>query len=308
MIYDSILELIGNTPVIKLNLAGEENIADIYIKLERFNIGGSVKDRAALGMIEAAEREGLLQPGGTIVEPTSGNTGIALALIGRAKGYNVIITMPETMSVERRNYLKAYGAQLILTEGAKGMKGAIAKAEEIVAENPGYFLPQQFNNPANPAKHYETTAKEIIDDFGTSLDAFVSGVGTAGTLSGVGKKLKEVSPHTKIIAVEPADSPVLSGGEPGKHIIQGIGAGFTPNNYNGDIVDEIIQISNDKAVLFGKRAAKEAGLFLGISSGAALAAAYETALKLGKGKKVLTISPDGGEKYLSVEAYIKSFE
>ncbi len=308
MIYDSILELIGNTPVIKLNLAGEENIADIYIKLERFNIGGSVKDRAALGMIEAAEREGLLKPGGTIVEPTSGNTGIALALIGRAKGYNVIITMPETMSVERRNYLKAYGAQLILTEGAKGMKGAIAKAEEIVAENPGYFLPQQFNNPANPAKHYETTAKEIIDDFGTSLDAFVSGVGTAGTLSGVGKKLKEVSPHTKIIAVEPADSPVLSGGEPGKHIIQGIGAGFTPNNYNGDIVDEIIQISNDKAVLFGKRAAKEAGLFLGISSGAALAAAYETALKLGKGKKVLTISPDGGEKYLSVEAYIKSFE
>lgn len=308
MIYDSILELIGNTPVIKLNLAGEENIADIYIKLERFNIGGSVKDRAALGMIEAAEKEGLLQPGGTIVEPTSGNTGIALALIGRAKGYNVIITMPETMSVERRNYLKAYGAQLILTEGAKGMKGAIAKAEEIVAENPGYFLPQQFNNPANPAKHYETTAKEIIDDFGTSLDAFVSGVGTAGTLSGVGKKLKEVSPHTKIIAVEPADSPVLSGGEPGKHIIQGIGAGFTPNNYNGDIVDEIIQISNDKAVLFGKRAAKEAGLFLGISSGAALAAAYETALKLGKGKKVLTISPDGGEKYLSVEAYIKSFE
>ena len=292
MIYDIILELIGNTPVIKLNLAGEENIADIYIKLERFNIGGSVKDRAALGMIEAAEREGLLQPGGTIVEPTSGNTGIALALIGRAKGYNVIITMPETMSVERRNYLKAYGAQLILTEGAKGMKGAIAKAEEIVAENPGYFLPQQFNNPANPAKHYETTAKEIIDDFGTSLDAFVSGVGTAGTLSGVGKKLKEVSPHTKIIAVEPADSPVLSGGEPGKHIIQGIGAGFTPNNYNGDIVDEIIQISNDKAVLFG----------------AALAAAYETALKLGKGKKVLTISPDGGEKYLSVEAYIKSFE
>ena len=259
-------------------------------------------------MIEAAEREGLLKPGGTIVEPTSGNTGIALALIGRAKGYNVIITMPETMSVERRNYLKAYGAQLILTEGAKGMKGAIAKAEEIVAENPGYFLPQQFNNPANPAKHYETTAKEIIDDFGTSLDAFVSGVGTAGTLSGVGKKLKEVSPHTKIIAVEPADSPVLSGGEPGKHIIQGIGAGFTPNNYNGDIVDEIIQISNDKAVLFGKRAAKEAGLFLGISSGAALAAAYETALKLGKGKKVLTISPDGGEKYLSVEAYIKSFE
>lgn len=303
MIFENVLGLIGNTPVVKLNLENDENIADVYVKLEKFNLGGSVKDRAALGMIEAAEKEGLLKPGGTIVEPTSGNTGIALALIGRAKGYNVIITMPETMSIERRNYLKAYGAELILTDGSLGMKGAIAKAEEIVAENPDYFLPQQFNNPANPAKHYETTANEIIADFGDTLDAFVVGVGTAGTLSGVGKKLREVSPNTKIVAVEPADSPVLSGGNPGKHIIQGIGAGFVPANYNGEYVDEIIQIPNEEAVKYGVKAGKDAGLFVGISSGAAIAAAYQVAKKLGKGKKVLAIAPDGGEKYLSVEAY-----
>lgn len=302
MIYENILELIGNTPVVKLNF-NEENIADIYVKLEKFNIGGSVKDRAALGMIEAAEKEGLLQPGGTIVEPTSGNTGIALALIGRAKGYNVIITMPETMSIERRKYLEAYGATLILTDGALGMKGAIAKAEEIVAENPGYFLPQQFNNPANPNKHYETTANEIIADFGTTLDAFVSGVGTAGTISGVGKKLREVSPHTKIVAVEPADSPVLSGGNPGKHIIQGIGAGFIPNNFDSQYVDQILQITNDEAIKYGVEAGKNNGIFIGISSGAAIAAAYKVAKELGAGKKVLTIAPDGGEKYLSIEAY-----
>lgn len=302
MIYENIIELIGNTPIIKLNLQGENDIADIYVKLEKYNIGGSVKDRAALGMIEAAEKEGLLKKGGTIVEPTSGNTGISLALIGRTKGYNVIITMPESVSVERRAILKALGAELILIEAAKGMKGAIAEAERIVAENPGYFLPQQFKNKANPQKHYETTGEEIIKDF-DSLDAFVSGVGTAGTLSGAGKKLKEAFPNIKLIAVEPLNSPVLSGGEPGKHILQGLGAGFVPENYNSEIVDEIIQISDDKAVEFGKRAAKEAGLFLGISSGAAIAAAYEVAKKLGKGKKVLAISPDGGEKYLSVEAY-----
>lgn len=302
MIYENVIELIGNTPIIKLNLQGENDIADIYVKLEKYNIGGSVKDRAALGMIEAAEKEGLLKKGGTIVEPTSGNTGISLALIGRTKGYNVIITMPESVSVERRAILKALGAELILIEAAKGMKGAIAEAERIVAENPGYFLPQQFKNKANPQKHYETTGEEIIKDF-DSLDAFVSGVGTAGTLSGAGKKLKETFPNIKLIAVEPSNSPVLSGGEPGKHILQGLGAGFVPENYNSEIVDEIIQISDDKAVEFGKRAAKEAGLFLGISSGAAIAAAYEVAKKLGKGKKVLAISPDGGEKYLSVEAY-----
>lgn len=303
MIFENILELIGNTPVVKLNLDRDENIADVYVKLEKFNLGGSVKDRAALGMIEAAEREGLLKPGGTIVEPTSGNTGIALALIGKAKGYNVIITMPESMTIERRNYLKAYGAELVLTDAALGMKGAIAKAEEIVAENPGYFLPQQFNNPANPAKHYETTAKEIIADFGDTLDAFISGVGTAGTLSGVGKRLKEESPNTKVIAVEPSDSAVLSGKDAGKHIIQGIGAGFIPGNYDKDLVDEIILISNDEAVDFGVRAGKENGIFVGISSGAAIAAAYKVAKQLGKGKKVLAICPDGGEKYLSMEAY-----
>ncbi len=303
MIFENVLELIGNTPVVKLNLVKDENIADVYVKLEKFNLGGSVKDRAALGMIEAAERDGLLKPGGTIVEPTSGNTGIALALIGRAKGYNVIITMPESMSIERRNYLKAYGAELVLTDAAKGMKGAIAKAEEIITENPEYFLPQQFNNPANPAKHYETTAKEIIADFGNSLDAFVSGVGTAGTLSGVGKRLREESPNTRIVAVEPADSPVLSGGEPGKHIIQGIGAGFVPGNFDKQYADEIIKVSTDDAIKYGVQAGKEAGLFLGISSGAAIAAAYEVAKKLGKGKKVLAIAPDGGEKYLSIEAY-----
>ena len=302
MIYENVIELIGNTPIIKLNLQGENDIADIYVKLEKYNIGGSVKDRAALGMIEAAEKEGLLKKGGTIVEPTSGNTGISLALIGRTKGYNVIITMPESVSVERRAILKALGAELILIEAAKGMKGAIAEAERIVAENPGYFLPQQFKNKANPQKHYETTGEEIIKDF-DSLDAFVSGVGTAGTLSGAGKKLKEAFPNIKLFAVEPSNSPVLSGGEPGKHILQGLGAGFVPENYNSEIVDEIIQISDDKAVEFGKRAAKEAGLFLGISSGAAIAAAYEVAKKLGKGKKILAISPDGGEKYLSVEAY-----
>ncbi len=303
MIFENILELIGNTPVVKLNLDKDENIADVYVKLEKFNLGGSVKDRAALGMIEAAEKDGLLKPGGTIVEPTSGNTGIALALIGKAKGYNVIITMPESMTIERRNYLKAYGAELVLTDAALGMKGAIAKAEEIVAANPGYFLPQQFNNPANPAKHYETTAKEIIADFGDTLDAFISGVGTAGTLSGVGKRLKEESPNTKVIAVEPSDSAVLSGKDAGKHIIQGIGAGFIPGNYDKDLVDEIILISNDEAVDFGVRAGKENGIFVGISSGAAIAAAYKVAKQLGKGKKVLAICPDGGEKYLSMEAY-----
>ncbi|MDC7956069.1 cysteine synthase A [Fusobacterium simiae] len=302
MIYDNLLDLIGNTPVVKLQFKNEDNIADVYIKLEKFNLGGSVKDRAALGMIEAAERDGLLKEGYTIVEPTSGNTGIALALIGRLKSYNVIITMPDTMSVERRAILKAYGAELILTDGAKEMKGAIEKAEELVKENPTYFLPQQFNNKANPEKHYETTAKEILDDF-KDLDVFVAGVGTAGTLSGVGKRLKENFKNVKVVAVEPETSAVLSGEQPGKHVIQGIGAGFIPGNYENDVVDEVIKISNDEALEFSKYLSKEEGLFLGISSGANVAAAYKLAKKLGKGKKVLTISPDGGEKYLSIEAF-----
>ena len=291
MIYENILELIGNTPVVKLNLEKDENIADVYVKLEKYNLGGSVKDRAALGMIEAAEKDGKLKPGGTIVEPTSGNTGIALSLIGKLKGYKVIIIMPDTASVERRDFIKAFGAELILTEGAKGMKGAIAEAEKIVAEN-----------PANPQKHYETTAVEILNDF-PILDAFVAGIGTAGTLVGVGRKLKEERPETKVIGVEPIKSAVVSGGQPGKHVIQGIGAGFVPGNYDGNVVDEIIQVTDEDALAYGLKASKENGLFVGISSGAAIAAAYQVAKKLGKGKKVLAIAPDGGEKYLSVEAY-----
>lgn len=302
MIYENILELIGNTPVVKLNLEKEENIADVYIKLEKYNLGGSVKDRAALGMIEAAEKDGKLQKGGTIVEPTSGNTGISLALIGKLKGYKVIIIMPDTASVERRDIIKAFGAELILTDGAKGMKGSIAEAERIVAENPGYFLPQQFENPANPQKHYDTTATEILADFPV-LDAFIAGIGTAGTLVGVAKKLKEERPNTKIFGVEPVKSPVISGGEPGKHVIQGIGAGFIPKNYDGSVVDEIIQVTDEEVLEYGLRASREDGLFLGISSGAAIAAAYKVAKQLGKDKKVLAVAPDGGEKYLSVALY-----
>lgn len=302
MIYENILELIGNTPVVKLNLEKEENIADVYIKLEKYNLGGSVKDRAALGMIEAAEKDGKLQKGGTIVEPTSGNTGISLALIGKLKGYKVIIIMPDTASVERRDIIKAFGAELILTDGAKGMKGSIAEAERIVAENPGYFLPQQFENSANPQKHYDTTANEILADFPV-LDAFVAGIGTAGTLIGVAKKMKEERPNTKIFGVEPVKSPIISGGEPGKHVIQGIGAGFVPKNYDGSVVDEIIQVTDEESLEYGLRASKENGLFLGISSGAAIAAAYKVAKQLGKGKKVLAVAPDGGEKYLSVALY-----
>lgn len=302
MIYKNIIDLIGNTPVVQLKFPEKENIAEIYIKLEKFNIGGSVKDRAALGMIEAAEKNGLLKADSVIVEPTSGNTGIALALIGKLKGYKVIVVMPDTMSIERRALIKAYGAELILTDGAKGTKGAIEEAERLVSENKNYFIPQQFNNPANPQKHYDTTAEEILADF-KSLDAFVAGVGTSGTLTGVGKKLKENFSNIQIIAVEPEDSPVLSGGQSGKHVIQGIGASFIPKNYDTALVDEIIKISNDEALTFTKRIAKEEGLFLGISSGANIAAAYTIAKKLGKGKKVLTISPDGGEKYLSLPVF-----
>jgi cysteine synthase len=302
MIYNNIIELIGNTPVIKLNSFNNEDVANIYVKLEKYNIGGSVKDRAALGMIEEAEKQGILKPNSVIIEPTSGNTGISLAMIGRSKGYKVIIIMPETMSVERRNIIKAFGAELILTEGAKGMKGAIEEAERIASENSNYFLPQQFNNYANPKKHYETTAEEILSDF-TNLDAFIAGVGTSGTIVGVGKKLKEHFPDIKIVAVEPEASHVLSGGAPGKHVIQGIGAGFIPKIYDKDIIDEIIQISNDQSFEFGNKMSKEEGLFLGISSGAAIAAAYEIAKRLGKGKNILVVSPDGGEKYLSTDMF-----
>ena len=301
MIYNNLLDLIGNTPVVKIDFK-DKNIADVYVKLEKFNLSGSVKDRAALGMIEAAEKEGLLKDGSVIIEPTSGNTGIALALIGRLKGYKVIIVMPDTMSIERRSTLKAYGAELILTDGTKGMGEAIAVAEKLAAENPNYFLPQQFNNKANPKKHYETTGKEILDDFKV-VDAFVAGVGTGGTIVGVARRLKERSKDTLIVGVEPSTSAVLSGGKPGKHSIQGIGTGFIPENYYVSVIDEIVKISSEEAVEYAKKASHDFGLFVGISSGANIAAAYQIAKKLGKGKIVVTIAPDGGEKYLSVEAF-----
>jgi len=254
-------------------------------------------------MIEAAEKEGLLKEGSVIIEPTSGNTGIALALIGRLKGYKVIIVMPDTMSIERRATLKAYGAELILTDGTKGMGEAIAIAEKLAAENPNYFLPQQFNNKANPEKHYETTGKELLDDFKV-IDAFVAGVGTGGTIVGVAKRLKERSKDTKVVGVEPSTSAVLSGEKPGKHSIQGIGTGFIPKNYDASVVDEIVKISSEEAVEYAKKASHDFGLFVGISSGANIAAAYQVAKKLGKGKIVVTLAPDGGEKYLSVEAFL----
>ena len=302
MIYNNLLDLIGNTPVVKVDFK-DENIADVYVKLEKFNLSGSVKDRAALGMIEAAEKEGLLKEGSVIIEPTSGNTGIALALIGRLKGYKVIIVMPDTMSIERRATLKAYGAELILTDGTKGMGEAIAIAEKLAAENPNYFLPQQFNNKANPEKHYETTGKELLDDFKV-IDAFVAGVGTGGTIVGVAKRLKERSKDIKVIGVEPSTSAVLSGEKPGKHSIQGIGTGFIPKNYDASVVDEIVKISSEEAFEYAKKASHDFGLFVGISSGANIAAAYQVAKKLGKGKIVVTLAPDGGEKYLSVEAFL----
>lgn len=301
MIYNNILELIGNTPIIKVNNLVDENSAEVYVKLEKFNVGGSVKDRAALGMIEKAESLGLINPGDTIVEPTSGNTGIALAMIGKLKGYNVTIIMPDTMSKERRALIKAYGADLILTPGTKGMKGAIEKANELVKEK-GYFLPQQFENVANPEKHYETTAIEIINDL-SDLDYFVSGVGTGGTITGIGKYLKEHIDGVKVIAVEPESSPVISGGEPGPHKIQGIGAGFVPSIYKEEYVDEVVKVSNEDAYKIAKDFSSEEGVLVGISSGAAIYAAIELAKKLGKGKKVLAIAPDGGEKYISTGLY-----
>lgn len=301
MLFKNALELVGNTPIVKVNGLVDENSAEVYVKLEKFNPGGSVKDRAALGMIEKAEALGLLKQGDVIVEPTSGNTGIALAMIGRLKGYKVVITMPETMSKERRDAIKAYGAELILTEGPKGMKGAIAKAEELVRDN-GYFMPQQFLNVANPEKHYETTAEEILKDI-PDLDVFVAGVGTGGTITGVGKKLKELKQDVNIIAVEPEKSPVLSGGQPGPHKIQGIGAGFVPDIYENSVIDEIVKVSEENSFVTAREYARHEGILIGISSGAALYAAIEVAKNLGKGKKVLVVAPDGGEKYFSMGLY-----
>ncbi|MBW8351517.1 cysteine synthase A [Bacillus sp. IITD106] len=299
---NSIADLVGNTPVVKLNRIVDENSADVYVKLEYMNPGSSVKDRIALAMIEAAEKEGKLKAGDTIVEPTSGNTGIGLAMVSAAKGYRAVLVMPETMSLERRNLLRAYGAELVLTPGSEGMKGAIQKAKEL-AEEKGYFMPQQFENFANPEIHRLTTGKEIVEQMGDQLDAFVSGIGTGGTITGAGEVLKEKYPDIKIFAVEPEDSPVLSGGKPGPHKIQGIGAGFVPTVLNTEIYDEVIKISNDEAFAASRRAAKEEGVLGGISAGAAIAAALQVAKKLGRGKIVLAVLPDNGERYLSTALY-----
>lgn len=301
MIYNSTLELIGNTPILKLNNLVSKDSAEVYVKLEKYNLGGSVKDRAALGMIEKAEKEGLLKEGSIIVEPTSGNTGIALAMIGRLKGYRVIIVMPDSMSKERRDLIKAYGAELILTDSAEGMNGAIEKANEL-CKNDNYFMPNQFENMANMEKHYYTTAEEIYNDI-NDLDVFVAGVGTGGTITGVGKKLKEKINNLKIIAVEPNKSAVLSGETAGAHKIQGLGSGFIPEIYNPEIIDEVIKVSDEDAYKITKLVAEKEGILLGISSGAAIYVAMEIAKKLGKGKKVLAISPDGGEKYISMGIY-----
>lgn len=301
MIYESMLDLIGKTPILKLSNMINNDSADVYLKLEKFNPGGSIKDRASLGMIEKAESEGKLKKGAVIIEPTSGNTGIGLAMIGRIKGYKVIIVMPETMSKERRDLIKAYGAELILTEGRKGMKGAIDKAKEMVDEY-GYFMPQQFDNIANQEKHYETTAEEIYKEI-EDLDVFVAGVGTGGTISGIGKKLKERNNEIKVVAVEPYNSQVLIGNKAGAHKIQGIGAGFIPKNYKQEYVDKVVAVKDEDAIKTAANFASKEGMLIGISSGAAVYAAIEIAKKLGKGKKVLAIAPDGGEKYISMGIY-----
>ncbi len=302
MIFNNALEMVGNTPLLKLNNIVEGDMAEVYLKLEKYNPGGSVKDRAALGMIERAEELGLIKAGDTIVEPTSGNTGIALAMIGKLKGYRVIIVMPETMSVERRSLIRAYGAELVLTEGAKGMKGAIAKAQEIAEVEKGFYIPQQFMNEANPNKHYTTTAEEIIKDV-DDLDMFVAGVGTGGTISGVGKRLKELKPEVKVIAVEPEKSPVISGGQPGPHKIQGIGAGFIPDIYVKEVVDKVITATEEEAFEAARLVSRKEGILIGISSGANVAIALKLAKELGKGKKIVTVAPDGGEKYISMGLY-----
>jgi cysteine synthase A len=302
MIYNSLLEMIGQTPVVRLNTLPDSSGAEVYVKLEGKNPGGSIKDRAALGMIEDAESKGMLKPGMTIVEPTSGNTGIAIAMIGALKGYRVVIIMPETMSVERRTIMKAYGAEIQLTEGTKGMKGAIEKAVQMKEADDNIFIPGQFSNPANPEMHYRTTAQEILNDF-DRLDVFVAGVGTSGTISGVGKRLKKERPSIKIVAVEPANSPVISGGQPGPHKIQGIGAGFVTSLYNQEVVDQLLTVEDDVAYQTANKLAREEGLFLGISAAANVAAALKIAAELGPDAKVLTVAPDSGDKYLSMNVF-----
>lgn len=295
--------MVGLTPIVRLQNIVSENDADVFAKLEFFNPGGSIKDRIALKMIEDAERKGLLKKDSIILEPTSGNTGIGLALVGASKGYKVVLVMPETMSIERRKLLKALGAEIILTPGVKGMKGAIDKVNEMVAENRNFFVPQQFENPSNPQAHRETTAEEILQQMNGDIDAFVSGVGTGGTITGVGEVLKLRIKNIKVIAVEPSSSPVLSGGKPGPHKIQGIGAGFIPKILNRDIIDGIIQVTDMEAMKTSRLLAKKEGILAGISSGAALFAALKVAKELGKGKKVVVILPDTGERYLSTDLF-----
>ena len=305
-IAKQLTDLVGNTPLLELSNYNKAKglKARLIVKLESFNPAGSVKDRVALAMIEDAEASGLPNPGATIIEPTSGNTGIGLAFVAAAKGYKLILTMPDTMSVERRNLLKALGAELVLTPGANGMKGAIVRAEELKAATPGAVILQQFGNPANPAMHERTTGQEIWRDTEGVVDIFVAGVGTGGTVSGVGAALKKHNPGVKVVAVEPTDSPVLSGGAPGAHKIQGIGAGFVPKNYNPAVVDEILQVTNDDAIRAGRELAKLEGLLVGISSGAAVSAATRLALlPENVGKTIVVLLPDTGERYLSTLLY-----
>ena len=305
-VYKKITDLIGHTPLLELgNIENEEKLeAKIYAKLEYFNPAGSVKDRIAKAMLEDAEAKGVLKPGSTIIEPTSGNTGIGLASAAAAKGYKLIIAMPESMSVERRKLMKAYGGELVLTEGAKGMKGAIAKAEELAKEIPNSFIPSQFSNPANPAAHEKTTGVEIWDDTDGTVDIFVAGVGTGGTITGTGRYLKSKNPNVKVVAVEPATSPVLSKGTAGPHKIQGIGAGFVPDTLDTKIYDEIIPVENDDAFETGRRIAKSEGVLVGISSGAALYAAIQLAKRPeNKGKTIVALLPDTGERYLSTAMF-----
>jgi cysteine synthase A len=299
-----VLGLIGNTPLVKINHLTAPEDAVIWAKLEGYNPGGSVKDRISLSMIDAAEHEGKLKPGGIIVEPTSGNTGIGLAMVAAVRGYRLILTMPDTMSMERRQLLQAYGAELVLTEGKKGMKGAVEKACEINQNNPEYFMPQQFENSANPEVHRKTTAMEIIHDLNAIPDGFVAGVGTGGTITGVGELLRERKPDVWIAAVEPSSSPVLSGGNPGPHKIAGIGAGFVPGVLNQKIYNEVIQVTDADAAETARTLAKKEGILAGISSGAALWAALKVAKKLGRGKQVVVIVPDRGERYLSTGLFL----
>ncbi len=305
-LVQNVTQLIGDTPLVRLNRVVPEDSAEIYVKLEYQNPGASVKDRIAISMVEVAEQEGLLKPGSTIIEPTSGNTGIGLAMVAAAKGYKAILVMPETMSMERRNLLRAYGADLVLTPGAEGMKGAIKRAEELQAENPDYFMPQQFNNQANVKIHRETTGPEIvqaINDHDGKLDAFISGIGTGGTITGAGEVLKQNFPNIKVYAIEPTASPILSGGKPGPHKIQGIGAGFVPDILNTEIYDGVITVENEEAFETSRKVAKEEGILGGISSGAAIFAALKVAKELGKGKRVVAVLPSNGERYLSTPLY-----